>query len=45
MPDAPDPKKTRKILFLLGSINLAPFVTSDITSLVKASGGWLQKDN
>ena len=28
MSDAPDPKKTRKILLLLGTISLAPFVAS-----------------
>jgi hypothetical protein len=28
MSDAPDPKKTRKILLLLGAISLAPFVAS-----------------
>jgi len=28
MSDAPDPKKTRKILLLVGTISLAPFVAS-----------------
>ena len=28
MSDAPDPKKTRKILLFLGTISLAPFVAS-----------------